>query len=314
LIKQTTRRYVEALIVEFDWKVASECAALFPLLLSSFLGYPYGQVRLAAAGVLFRIISLAKAAPNFSMVLRCLEGEEDAAAVSRKRETVLMLLSMAVRAQNKQLASFYGSLLDFVFAAHLDPDKDVSKLAKSLTATQALGLFSVAVLAEIRAALARIAQSSSWKQRAAIPLVVTLLDFNHRFVAHDDSFFLPLVLSLLKDAHVEVRQVAELALRSILTGQIDERKVEVLEKEFQSMTPHAVALGYSAVVLSCPYTVPAFVAPVLRKLIAMASAAPPVSTTVQSTIAEFRRTHRDAAEEDEGEQRTQMILVLFLTL
>ena len=295
-------RYAETMIVEFDWKIADECRNLYGVL-KGLLGYPYVQVRLAAAGVLFRILSLAKGAPNFEELLSCVDGEEDIAAKSRKRESVLMLLSMAVRSQNKQLTLYFGKMLDFVFAAHLDVDKDVSKLAKNLTSTQALTLFTAPVLErEIRPTLNALANSTSWKQRAAIPLVLTLLDFNHRFVARPGSF-LQLALTLLKDPHVEVRQVAELALRSMLTGSLNEQTALWLEKECDAMIAqklvHSAALCYSAIILSCAYTVPPFVVPSIRKLIDMAGIAPPVGSTVQSTIAEFRRTHRDAAEEEE---------------
>ncbi len=293
-------RYVDALVVEFDWRLEHEYDRLFRMLMS-LVGYDYGQVRLAVAGVLFHLASVGISRIDFEPVLHCIKPEDDAPAVSRKRETVLVFLAHTVRAQLIRRASFHKPLLEFVFAAHGDPEKDVSILAKNLTPTQALTVFSGAALDEIQDKLAALATTGGWKARAAIPLVVTLLDFNHRFVPRQKSFAF-LIDQLMLDSHVEVRTVAELALRSMLTGQADEVAVREVDSKcslwIEAKSVHSAVLAYSAVVLAFPYTVPGFVEPILEKLVGYASAPAPVGSSVKHTIAEFWRTHRDVAESE----------------
>ncbi|MBJ6874285.1 DUF3437 domain-containing protein, partial [Vibrio cholerae] len=84
----------------------------------------------------------------------------------------------------------------------------------------------------------------------------------------------PVALQLVQDLHIEVRQVAELALRSMLTGQphLVDRVLSASETWATSDDAfHASTLVLSAIVLSCAYTVPPYVPPVLMKLASIAS-------------------------------------------
>jgi hypothetical protein len=296
-------RYVDAQVVEFDWRLEAEYPRLLAQLVS-LVSYDYGQVRLTVAGVLFHLASLAKSTLDFEPVLQSVQpATDDAATLSRKRETGLVFLAHAVRSQRFRNPRFYRTLLQFVFAAHSDVDKDVSMLAKNLTSTQALTTFSGPGLDEVQDELAELMTDMGWKVRAAMPLVITLFDFNHRFVKRAKSFEF-LVDQLLLDKHVEVRQVAELALRSMLTGQADEQAVLAVDAKCTTWREnnfvHSAVLAYSAIVLSFPYTVPAFVEPILAKLVRFASAPPPIGPTVKQTVAEFWRTHRDVAESEDA--------------
>ena len=325
--------YVEALVIEMDWKIPQRCQKLVPIL-SGLVTHSYKQVRLACATSLMHLVCMAKNHPsNFPAFLDEMFGtgqdekmsEEE---LSHKRDTLLAFLTQTIKRQIPtkldMLAKRYDLILDFVLASHLDKEKDVQTLAKSLTPTCALLTFydSATIDRFISCLERQISTNTSWKIRSSLPLVLTLFGFQHRFVKHKD--LIPLVELLLADANVEVRQVSELALRSLLTGTNDQKLIADLDEKFGNASNqkvnkgsneliqkvHAAVLGYAAIILSHPYDIPPHLPQLLMKFCRHSSDVNPIGQTVRTTMMEFWRTHHDSWDLDREKFDSDQLAVI----
>ncbi|KAJ1556307.1 hypothetical protein HK405_002861, partial [Cladochytrium tenue] len=163
---------------------------------------------------------------------------------------------------------------------------------------------------------------SNWHVKVkALPLL-QIIFFNqlHQMSPAQHQRILMGVAAVLGDSQVEVRQLAAdtLAglvrcsgrgavdsLRAKFEGVLDSssgagrRRIRVDPAQSDGSAAAAVAqrhgavLGLSALILAFPYDVPVWVPAVVRRLAACASDRPPISTTVNKTFSEFRRTHQD---------------------
>jgi len=125
----------------------------------------------------------------------------------------------------------------------------------------------------------------------------------------------------LKDKQLEVRMTA----RNVMTGMIqttrlsDAEHIGALQKRFEKLArtkvpkrnfdqvdsgfdkkvgvklrkKHCGILGLSALVLSCPYTVPEWLPDVLSFIAMFERERAPIGTTCKKTVGEFKRTHQD---------------------
>lgn len=127
-----------------------------------------------------------------------------------------------------------------------------------------------------------------------------------------------LLLDLLADKHLEVREMAATTLSGIV--RCSQRSlVHTLRVRFEGVvqatpvpkrgtpsfethlvTLHAALLGATALVAAFPYDVPDWMPELILETIAPHTDDPvPISTTVRHCAADFRRTHQDTWAEDQ---------------
>ena len=171
----------------------------------------------------------------------------------------------------------------------------------------------------------KVAVSTSWKAKNAILEFLQIIVFwNFASFKSDPSAekrIVAVVLSLIKDERVEVREKASKVLGGIIhccfiseesSGQLlSQFKAEVGKKlrkkprgdedpaEFQVkqsaalVRRHSAVLGLSAFVHSCPYDIPAHLPDVLMILAQHLHDPQPVSATIKNVFQDFKRTHQD---------------------
>lgn len=73
---------------------------------------------------------------------------------------------------------------------------------------------------------------------------------------------------------------------------------------------HAGVLGLSAVVKSCPYTVPGYLPDVIVDLCRFKAEHQPIKGTVEKTLNEFKRTHQDSWREHKDRFTDDQLFVM----
>uniref|UniRef100_A0A673LWV1 Proteasome activator complex subunit 4A-like n=1 Tax=Sinocyclocheilus rhinocerous TaxID=307959 RepID=A0A673LWV1_9TELE len=144
-----------------------------------------------------------------------------------------------------------------------------------------------------------------------------------------------LVLSLLEDEQLEVREMAATTLSGFLQCNflsIDEPMLAHFEALSKTRLPkrkrrelgsvvdtipsadlvrrHAGVLGLSACILSSPYDVPTWMPQILMDLSAHLNDTQPIEMTVKKTLSDFRRTHHDNWQEHKQKFTDDQLLVL----
>jgi len=159
--------------------------------------------------------------------------------------------------------------------------------------------------------LHQIAQYSNWHIRKALPPFIQIFAYNQIFTKVDFSTFYEIVITLLVDQQIEVRQFAAISLSSLLRNVA----VDTLNKLFQrfnqlagkplkrgkatQLTPeqlskrHGGILGLSALINLSPYDVPTWLPPIVQHFVAFTNDPQPIAETVEKTIKNFWRTHQD---------------------
>ena len=167
--------------------------------------------------------------------------------------------------------------------------------------------------------------TSSWKAKNAILEFLQIIVFwNFASFKSDPSAekrIVAVVLSLIKDERVEVREKASKVLGGIIhccfiseessSQLLSQFKTEVGKKlrkkpraeedlaEFQSsqsaalVRRHSAVLGLSAFVHSCPYDIPPHLPDILMILAGHLHDPQPISATIKNVFQDFKRTHQD---------------------
>ncbi|WFD45093.1 Proteasome activator BLM10 [Malassezia psittaci] len=215
------------------------------------------------------------------------------------------------------------TLLPDVFAmGQLRDNSELVLNAKSVLikiASYPLSITQVAPLLRELLAIIRNA-TESWHARLdALPLLQVVY-FQNLFYLTSDLVeeVIQLLLDLLADPHLEVREMAATTLSGIV--RCSQRSlVPTLRARFaaqaqaiklpkrgtenwdaQVVALHAALLGATALVAAYPYEVPEWMPSLILDVIAPHSDSPvPISKTVRNCAADFRRTHLDTWPEDQ---------------
>ena len=171
----------------------------------------------------------------------------------------------------------------------------------------------------------KVASSTSWKAKNAILEFLQIIVFwNFASFKSDPSAekrIVAVVLSLIKDERVEVREKASKVLGGIIhccfiseessSQLLTQFKTEVGKKlrkkprgeedlaDFQSsqsaalVRRHSAVLGLSAFVHSCPYDIPPHLPDILMILAQHLHDPQPISATIKNVFQDFKRTHQD---------------------
>jgi len=203
----------------------------------------------------------------------------------------------------------------------------VSRMALQCTALMAQISFDGEKIPAVLEALTKVSSNLSWHIRSATLPFVQIFVFNHIFLLTDDQLnqFFELIISHLSDSQVEVRELAKIAMSSLVrsssSGVGDQRIAKLVERFTKQATTtrgrtpsnqnnnnetqhqqHGAVLGLAALLATAPYDVPNWMPQLLvtlaelthhQHIVAKGGASSPIKDTVKSAFAEFWRTHQD---------------------
>lgn len=219
------------------------------------------------------------------------------------------------------MSTYVLDLMPALFDAfQLRDHEELSATASDVLIQIASHTFGEAHVAQLLETLLHVLETStSWHSRAdALPLL-QIVYFQNLFFWTDASRqrVLNVLVALLRDPHVEVRDMAATTLSGVVRCS-QRAHIVPLSRTFaaMAMTPlpkrgtpgfdealshvHAGVLGATALVAAFPYDVPDWMPSLVLDTIAPHTDSPvPVSTTVRRCAAEFRRTHQDTWAEDQ---------------
>ncbi|GAA6008845.1 hypothetical protein JCM10207_001745 [Rhodosporidiobolus poonsookiae] len=193
--------------------------------------------------------------------------------------------------------------------------------ARVLLASAALQFPMHLVNPLMRQFIALLRDSESWRTRLDVLLPLQVFFFHSLFFIDDalTSELIDQLVALLRDAKVEVREAAASTLSGIVRcsqrsaiasliarfrGTLRETKLPKRRdkegKEVEGYQPalvaaHSALLGVTAIVKAFPFEVPPFVPSILIEAsMKHAASPPPLSTTVRSTLSDFKKSHQDS--------------------
>ncbi|KAL7421289.1 Proteasome activator BLM10 [Cryptotrichosporon argae] len=175
--------------------------------------------------------------------------------------------------------------------------------------------------------------STSWRTKMHCMPVLSLCYFRSLSLISEPckAKCLDIISGCLRDSNQEVREMASVTLGGFLrcsqrsmvvvlkdrfTRQLDNIKLPKRTKTRGQVSPeyqeklvelHAAVLGAAAIVEAFPYTVPKFIPPLLADTLAPRVSEPmPISATIRSCIASFKRTHEKYQERMSEDQLSSM--------
>uniref|UniRef100_UPI00358F6C57 proteasome activator complex subunit 4 isoform X3 n=1 Tax=Myxine glutinosa TaxID=7769 RepID=UPI00358F6C57 len=211
---------------------------------------------------------------------------------------------------------------------------EVKQDAKVALAIMAQVLLTPKQLPDVVNLLQQVVDCASWHARyTVLPFIQTLIFYNlFLFLASKSAVaaLRRLVLQLLQDEQLEVREMAATTLGGLLQCgflHMDHAMQEHFEWLCQTHFPprcrrannipfvdlvrrHAGVLGLSACVLSSPYDVPTWMPQLLMELSQYLNDPQPIEMTVKKTLTNFRRTHHDNWQEHKQRFTDDQLVVL----
>ncbi|KAI1887190.1 hypothetical protein AGOR_G00203600 [Albula goreensis] len=220
-----------------------------------------------------------------------------------------------------------------------DSYDEMKRDAKACLSLMSQGLLYPEQIPHVLLALQEIAGSSSWHARYTVLTFLQIMVFYNLFTFLSDEQSVQavreLVLTLLEDEQLEVREMAATTLSGFLQCNflsIDDTMQVHFETLSKTCLPkrkkknrgsvvdtipstdlvrrHAGVLGVSACILSSPYDVPSWMPQLLMNLSAHLNDTQPIEMTVKKTLSDFRRTHHDNWQEHKQQFTDDQLLVL----
>ncbi|XP_036438981.1 proteasome activator complex subunit 4A isoform X1 [Colossoma macropomum] len=211
--------------------------------------------------------------------------------------------------------------------------------AKTCLSLMSQGLLYTEQIPQVLSTLQEISRSSSWHARYTVLTYLQIMVFYNLFTFLSEpkavSLVRALVLELLEDEQLEVREMAATTLSGFLQCNFlsmdkhmqahfetlsKTRLPERRRREVGSVVDtipsadllqrHAGVLGLSACILSSPYDVPTWMPQILMDLSAHLNDMQPIGMTVRKTLSDFRRTHHDNWQEHKQQFTDDQLLVL----
>ncbi|KAM7385735.1 hypothetical protein PAMP_001796 [Pampus punctatissimus] len=220
-----------------------------------------------------------------------------------------------------------------------DSYDELKRDAKTCLSLMSQGLLYPEQIPMVLRALQEIAGSSSWHARYTVLTYLQIMVFYNLFTFMSDQKAVndvrALVISLLEDEQLEVREMAATTLSGFLQCNFlsmdapMQAHFEALcktclpkkrKRELGSIVDtipsadlvrrHAGVLGLSACILSSPYDVPTWMPQLLMDLSAHLNDTQPIEMTVKKTLSNFRRTHHDNWQQHKQQFTDDQLLVL----
>ena len=225
--------------------------------------------------------------------------------------------------RNSALAGEVIKYIPDIFAMlELHDNKELSSLARAVLTRVSTYPFTSEYAGRLIDQLLRVTRSSvdSWRARLDSLPVLQVIYFQNLFYLDEKlvNSVVELLLELLSDKHLEVREMAATTLSGIVRCS-QRRLIKTLKHRFTNtvsttMVPrrgdqgydqqllklHSGILGASALLAAFPYEVPDWMPSLIVETVAQHTDDPvPISTTVRKCAADFKRTHQDTWSEDQ---------------
>ncbi|XP_061914340.1 proteasome activator complex subunit 4A [Entelurus aequoreus] len=220
-----------------------------------------------------------------------------------------------------------------------DSYDELKRDAKICLSLMSQGLLYTEQIPMVLDGLQQIAGSSSWHARYTVLTYLQIMVFYNLFTFMSDQKAVDdvraLVISLLEDEQLEVREMAATTLSGFLQCNflhMDAPMQTHFEALCKTCLPkkrkrgigtigdtvpsadlvrrHAGVLGLSACILSSPYDVPTWMPQLLMDLSAHLNDTQPIEMTVKKTLSNFRRTHHDNWQQHKQQFTDDQLLVL----
>ncbi|CAL8299965.1 unnamed protein product [Merluccius merluccius] len=220
-----------------------------------------------------------------------------------------------------------------------DSYDELKRDAKTCLSLMSQGLLYAEQIPLVLRVLQGIAGSSSWHARYTVLTYLQIMVFYNLFTFMTDQGAVDgvraLVVSLLEDEQLEVREMAATTLSGFLQcnflsmdasmqahfealckTSLPKKRKRALGSVVDTIPSadlvrrHAGVLGLSACILSSPYDVPTWMPQLLMDLSAHLNDTQPIEMTVKKTLSNFRRTHHDNWQEHKQQFTDDQLLVL----
>ncbi|XP_034040183.1 proteasome activator complex subunit 4A isoform X2 [Thalassophryne amazonica] len=220
-----------------------------------------------------------------------------------------------------------------------DSYDELKRDAKTCLSLMSQGLLYTEQIPMVLSALHKISSSSSWHARYTVLTYLQSMVFYNLFTFMSDQKAVndvrALVVQLLEDEQLEVREVAATTLSGFLQCNflsmdasmqahfealcktcLPKKKKRELGSVMDTIPSadlvrrHAGVLGLSACILSSPYDVPTWMPQLLMDLSAHLNDTQPIEMTVKKTLSNFRRTHHDNWQQHKQQFTDDQLLVL----
>ena len=249
---------------------------------------------------------------------------EGTSQYDRAATTALLWISTTMGDhRNSALAGEVIKYIPDIFAmVELHDNKELSALARAVLTKISTYPFTSEYAGKLIDTLLHVTRSSvdSWRARLDSLPVLQVIYFQNLFYLDEKlvNSIVELLLELLSDKHLEVREMAATTLSGIVRCS-QRRLIKTLKHKFtkivaatmvprrgdarydqQLLTLHSGILGASALLAAFPYEVPDWMPSLIVDTVAQHTDDPvPISTTVRKCAADFKRTHQDTWSEDQ---------------
>lgn len=249
---------------------------------------------------------------------------EGTSQYDRAATTALLWISTTMGDhRNSALAGEVIKYIPDIFAMlELHDNKELSALARAVLTKISTYPFTSEYAARLIDTLLHVTRSSmdSWRARLDSLPVLQVIYFQNLFYLDERliNSIVELLLELLKDRHLEVREMAATTLSGIVRCS-QRRLIKTLKDRFtkavtgtvvprrgqqgydqELLRLHSGILGASALLAAFPYEVPDWMPSLIVETVAQHTDDPvPISTTVRKCAADFKRTHQDTWSEDQ---------------
>ncbi|XP_047484565.1 proteasome activator complex subunit 4-like isoform X1 [Penaeus chinensis] len=244
---------------------------------------------------------------------------------NEERKTAVRLMNTVCRWLVGQMGRCYNGVTPEIYRflpylCQLESVDNDPELRGNCVATLAIISQSMVLphrIAAFMEAITQVAHSSWWRARAAVLSLLQVAVFTNMFTIltnEEATLQIPkLVVDLLADVRLEVRQMASTVLSGLIhckfiqaedkllgeftsrlqSGQKRKRRRKEPLSPQQILELHAGILGLCAYVSAFPYDVPDMMPEVLVTLSEHLNDPHPIPATIKKTLSNFRRTHHD---------------------
>jgi len=235
---------------------------------------------------------------------------------------VKWITNSVVRADYSAIPEFFAFLPLVSVMENYEADDELNKICAMMLTSMAQSLTLPEYVATALAAIQEVAEMSSWAARA------TSLEFLQVFVFHNMATLASqdvwvaqvnnLVLRLLKDDRVEVREKAGQVLSGLIhCGFISDTKLLLVElkrlagrRRSEIVKRHAGVVGLCAFISANPYDVVDPVPEIFLMLGSHLNDPQPIPSSIRKTLGDFKRTHHDNWEQHKQKFTEEQLAVL----
>ncbi|GAO52380.1 hypothetical protein SAICODRAFT_114459 [Saitoella complicata NRRL Y-17804] len=238
-------------------------------------------------------------------------GTEEATPYKSAGKTLAIWLRAAITADNANAYVPYMPRMipEALPMVDVKEDTDLQQLTAQFLVSVGTVQYPPSQHKELIGILAEIAKTAeSWHHRARVMSIVHVIYFSSFYILSEENkaALRDIIISLLADSQVEVRESASLILTGIvrLSPDIIPSLIEKYAAQLDGVPrrtspPHEPILALSTLIRSFPYgTPPPWAPPLLARLARIGGSNSPVGRTIKNTLGEFKKTRSDNWKED----------------